>query len=182
MVSKSKILGKSALIFVTVGSTNFPFDRLFIAIDKALEELKSEAKLVVQMGCSSYKWKYKNVQFYAYLRPKEMEVLFSKADRIIAHGGPGTLFSLTNKSKNMPLVVARQRKYGEHVNDHQVEYVHYVRSLMPLQYKSFFIVDQDLSNNIKKFVTRNTDNVLPKYLSTSPNNLRSQLEIFLKTI
>jgi len=171
------------LIFVTVGSTNFPFDRLFIAIDNALEELKSEAKLVVQMGPSTYRWRYKNIQLYQFLRPKEMKKLFSKADKIITHGGPGTLYSISRSAKCMPLVVARLNEHKEHVNNHQTEYVSYIEKYFPSLYKDFFTVNQNLQCNIRKFIRNQCkENILNRYLFTSNNSLESKLDIYLNTL
>lgn len=185
MVFKSKVLGDTSLIFLTVGSTQFPFTRLFIAIDKALEELKSQAKLVIQADCSPYKWKYRNIKLFNTLYPKEIDELLSKADKVIAHGGVGTLYSLSKNAKNMPLIVARLHKYREHVNDHQLEHMLHVRSQFPNSYKDFFLVDQDIQNSINKYIQGdNKKNVLGKYLfiSSSKNTLIKKLTTYIKSL
>ena len=46
------------LIFVTVGSRQYPFDRLFIELDKLVEEGVIKDKIFAQIGTSSYKPKH----------------------------------------------------------------------------------------------------------------------------
>ena len=145
MVSKSKILGESSLIFVTVGSTDFKFNRLFYYIETALLSLKSKAQLVVQAGPTDYKWKYKNITIRKYLSPKKMSFYYSKADRIIIHGGFGSLFLLSGKAKIMPLVIPRLKKYKEQVNNHQKDFLTFLKKKSPQNLKKFF-VDTELIN------------------------------------
>jgi len=133
------------LIFVTVGTTNFPFDRLFRSIDNVLGELKSEAKLVVQSGNSTYKWKYKNIELHSSLNPKQMELLFSKANKIITHAGYGTLFQISNFSKIKPFIVPRLNNFNEHINSHQSDFLDFL-NLRPFMKKKFF--DQLNAKNV----------------------------------
>lgn len=103
------------MIFVTVGTHEQQFDRLIRSID----ELYLNEKIVVQTGYSNYipqnvEWK----KFYDY---DEMNELISKSDICITHGGPATFMNVLEKGK-IPIVVPRQKKYGEHVNDHQLNF------------------------------------------------------------
>lgn len=184
MVSKSKVLGGASLIFLTVGSTQFPFTRLFIAVDKALEKLRSEAKVIVQASKSSYKWKYKNIQVYDSLAPSEINNLFVRADKILAHGGVGTLYALSKNAKSMPLIVTRLHTYDEHVNNHQLEHIQYVRGQFPNSYKTFFLVERDILNAIHTYIqSKNKRNVLEKYIftSSSRNNLTKKLTTYINS-
>ena len=45
----------------------------------------------------------------------------ANADIIITHGGPATFMGAIAKGKK-PIVVPRLEKFGEHVNDHQIEF------------------------------------------------------------
>lgn len=127
MVQKGKILGKSILVFVTVGTTPFQFNRLFKAIDEALLELKKPIKLIVQQGESNYQWQYKNVKTYKYLRPDRMIYYIKKADKIITHAGPGSLFLIFKYTKIIPFILARSSVFKEHVNDHQIEFTKFIK-------------------------------------------------------
>lgn len=46
----------------------------------------------------------------------------SKARIVITHGGPSS-FIMPLQIGKIPVVVPRQKKFNEHVNDHQVEFV-----------------------------------------------------------
>ena len=43
-----------------------------------------------------------------------------KASVVICHGGCGSI-SLALRAGKVPIVVPRQKRYGEHVNDHQLQ-------------------------------------------------------------
>ena len=50
------------LIFVTVGSRNYPFDRLFIKLDELFDKGILKGEIFAQIGTSKYKpknYKYK---------------------------------------------------------------------------------------------------------------------------
>ena len=50
-----------------------------------------------------------------------MNNLMEKADIIITHGGPATFMNVIANGKR-PVVVPRRKKFGEHVNDHQLDF------------------------------------------------------------
>lgn len=47
------------------------------------------------------------------------------ADIVITHGGPSS-FIMPLQYGKIPIVVPRQAKFQEHINDHQLEFVHAV--------------------------------------------------------
>ena len=104
------------MIFVTVGTHNQGFDRMVKKMDEIVGELEEE--VVTQRGHTSYE--PRNARFFDFASREEMEEWVDKADIIVTHGGAGSIiFAL---SKNKPVVVVpRLRRYGEHVNDHQIE-------------------------------------------------------------
>ncbi len=104
------------MIFVTVGTHNQGFDRLVKKMDEIAGDLEEE--VVIQRGHTSYE--PRNARFFDFASREEMEEWVDKADIIVTHGGAGSIiFAL---SKNKPVVVVpRLRRYGEHVNDHQIE-------------------------------------------------------------
>jgi UDP-N-acetylglucosamine transferase subunit ALG13 len=46
---------------------------------------------------------------------------FTSADVVVTHGGPGTILEASSAG-HRPVVVPRQRSYGEHVDDHQLRF------------------------------------------------------------
>lgn len=107
------------MIFVTVGTHEQQFNRLIEEIDKLKEEEIITSDVFIQVGFSDYQpqfceWK----QFLSY---DEMNSLMKKSDTIITHGGPATFMNVIANGKK-PVVVPRRKKFGEHVNDHQLDF------------------------------------------------------------
>jgi UDP-N-acetylglucosamine transferase subunit ALG13 len=102
------------MILVTVGSSQFPFDRLLAAVDSlALPE-----EVIVQHGASTVR--PRGARCVDYLPSGELEEAIRSARAVVTHGGVGSiLLSLANGRR--PIVVPRRRSFGETVDDHQVE-------------------------------------------------------------
>ena len=58
-----------------------------------------------------------------------MVEMVGEARVIITHGGPSS-FIMPLQIGKTPIVVPRHKKYGEHVNDHQVKFCHQVEERM----------------------------------------------------
>ena len=115
------------MIFVTVGTHEQQFDRLIKHIDELKMTGKISEDVVMQTGYCVYepvacKWN-------RILPFDEMKENVSKARIIITHGGPSS-FIMALQDGKIPIVVPRQKRYGEHVNDHQVEFVAQVATRM----------------------------------------------------
>lgn len=106
------------LIFITVGSRRYPFDRLFKELDKIVERNNISEDIFAQIGTSKYK--PKNYKYKEYLSPKEFSEKMTKAEIIISHGASGTIVRAL-KSKKKVIAVTRLSKYGEHIDDHQIQ-------------------------------------------------------------
>lgn len=108
------------MIFVTVGTHEQPFNRLVEYIDKLKEKGKIEEEVIIQTGYSTYQPQYCEwKKLYPY---QEMVKLVEEARIVITHGGPSS-FIMPLQIGKTPIVVPRQYKFGEHVNDHQVAFV-----------------------------------------------------------
>ena len=104
------------MIFLTVG-TQFPFDRLVKAVDKAAGINGFDDKIVAQIGDSSYR--PKNFEATTSVEKALFDQHFAEADSIISHAGMGTITMSLDHRKPL-LVMPRMKKYGEVVNDHQL--------------------------------------------------------------
>jgi UDP-N-acetylglucosamine transferase subunit ALG13 len=103
------------MIFLTVG-TQLPFDRLIQCVDQLCEKYP-DLEVFGQIGHCEYKPKY--FKFNDTLSIQEFNKLFLSADYIISHAGMGSI--LTALSNNKPiLMMAREAKFNEHRNDHQL--------------------------------------------------------------
>ena len=107
------------MIFVTVGTHEQQFNRLIREIDELKEEGVITSDVFIQVGFSDYQPRF--CRWERFLSYDEMNNLMEKADIIITHGGPATFMNVIANGKR-PVVVPRRKKFGEHVNDHQLDF------------------------------------------------------------
>ncbi|MCO4511653.1 Glycosyl transferase CpsG [Streptococcus infantarius subsp. infantarius] len=112
------------MIFVTVGTHEQPFNRLIQEVDHLVETGVIKEEVFIQTGYSTYEPKF--CQWSRLISFDQMSEFMQKADIIITHGGPATFMSAIANGKK-PIVVPRQEKYNEHVNDHQVDFAQQVK-------------------------------------------------------
>ncbi len=115
------------MIFVTVGTHEQPFDRLLRVIDNMVENKQINEEVIVQKGYSDYE--LRNCKSYKLIEYNEMQKYIADARIIITHGGPASFIAPISIGK-IPVVVPRQKKYNEHVNDHQLEFARQVEQRM----------------------------------------------------
>lgn len=115
------------MIFVTVGTHEQPFDRLLKKIDELKKNGIIQEKVIMQTGFSTYEPKY--CEWSKLLPYKDMVQNVADARIVITHGGPAS-FIMPLQVGKIPIVVPRQKKFEEHVNDHQVEFARNVAERM----------------------------------------------------
>ena len=106
------------LIFVTVGSRNYPFNRLFIELDKLCNEGIIKDDIFAQIGTSTYK--PKNYEYKDFISQEEFMDKIKESTYVISHGASGSIMKALNAGKKV-IAVTRLEKYGEHSNDHQIQ-------------------------------------------------------------
>ena len=138
------------MIFVTVGTHEQGMDRLLIELDKLVSEKKISSDIFAQIGYSKYKPKnYKYKELIAY---DEMDDLVRKAEIVITHGGPGSIFHPLKYAK-IPIVVPRNPIFNEHVDNHQILFA------KKLEQNNKIIAVYDIENLYKAISTyKNVDN------------------------
>ena len=104
------------MIFLTVG-TLLPFDRLVMAIDKAIEEGLLEEDIIAQVGKGGAKGQ--NIECVEVVRKDKFDKHVKNASCLISHAGIGSITMALRHNKPL-LVMPRLKHYGEHVNDHQL--------------------------------------------------------------
>ena len=107
------------MIFVTVGTHEQQFNRLIKEVDRLKGEGLIQDEVFIQTGFSDYEPVY--CQWKNLISYDEMNHYMDEANIIITHGGPATFMGVISRGKR-PIVVPRQEKFGEHVNDHQLEF------------------------------------------------------------
>lgn len=158
------------MIFVTVGSQKFQFNRLLIEIDRLVEKGVIKEEVFAQIGYSDYKprnYKYKN-----FLDRSEFSELINKCDKVITHGGTGAIIGAVKKGKRV-IAVPRLAKYGEHVDNHQLQIVK--------QFKEMGFIDVcDDIKYLKKIYDNIESRKMEVYISNTETIIES-IEIFLES-
>lgn len=108
------------MIFVTLGSQKFQFDRLLKELDRLCEMRVFDEEIFAQIGYSTYE--PKNYSYKQFLDRDEFLSYQEKADVVITHGGTGAIIGAVKKNKKV-IAIPRLAKYGEHVDDHQIQIV-----------------------------------------------------------
>lgn len=115
------------MIFVTVGTHEQPFNRLVQEIDNLKRDGVITEDVIIQTGYSTYEPKY--CKWDKLISYKQMVKNVEDAHIVITHGGPAS-FIMPLQIGKTPIVVPRQKKFDEHVNDHQVEFAKNVADRM----------------------------------------------------
>lgn len=108
------------MIFVTLGSQKFQFNRLLKAIDEQIADGRITDEVFAQTGASDYK--PENYALKDFLDRDEFEKWMDRSEIVITHGGTGAIIGAVKKRKKV-IAVPRLEKYGEHVDDHQLQLV-----------------------------------------------------------
>ena len=103
------------MIFVTVGTNEARFDRLLAAVAQA----ETAESFVIQHGHSS-RIERPDAELVDFLSYDRMVETFRAARAVVTHAGVGSvLVALANGVR--PIVVPRLKRFGEAVDDHQLE-------------------------------------------------------------
>jgi UDP-N-acetylglucosamine transferase subunit ALG13 len=109
------------MIFVTVGMSDFPFDRLLEAVDDLPELVHS---LVVQIGPSAVR--PARAVCHPFLSFADLTAYMQSADVVVAHAGVGSVL-LALAAGTPLLVVPRRKEFGEAIDDHQPLFAAHLR-------------------------------------------------------
>ena len=159
------------MILVLLGTQNNSFVRLLDAIQYNIDKKVIRDKVVVQAGFT--KFESKDMEIFNLIDKERLSELQDEADLIITHGGVGSIISSLKKGKKV-IVVPRLKKYGEHVNNHQLQiarrfgedgYVKYVMNLKNLaktisqidkfEPKKYETVDSNVVSIVEDFIDNN---------------------------
>jgi UDP-N-acetylglucosamine transferase subunit ALG13 len=109
------------LVFVSVGTDHHPFDRLVQWVD-AWVAGGGRARCIVQYGTSKPPATCEGHDYLPYARMNE---LMAEASALVCHGGPATIMG-GREHRLLPIVVPREQRLGEHVDDHQVRFTRWM--------------------------------------------------------
>lgn len=108
------------MIFVTLGSQKFQFNRLLKELDELIENKKINNEIFAQIGYSDYT--PKNYKYKKFVDRDEFKNIMSECDIVITHGGTGAIITAVKQKKKV-IGIPRLAQYGEHVDDHQIQLV-----------------------------------------------------------
>jgi len=109
---------KKKQIFVTVGTNQFPFDRMIAEMDKLAKTTLKRYKVFAQIGNSHYI--PRNIKFKKFLEYSEMKTLYKNSEIVVCQAGVGSITNaLSNNCKT--IIVPRYKRLGEHVDNHQLD-------------------------------------------------------------
>lgn len=172
-------------IFITLGSQKFQFNRLLKAVDELCEKGTVDAEDVfAQIGYSDYL--PKNFSYKKFLDRDEFSNEMEKANIVITHGGTGAIIGAVKKGKKV-IAVPRLAKYGEHVDDHQLQLIKQfddlnliweyfsVKRIQPKVFKRVSTYSIPLiPNNLAWWVVNASDRtIIAHFLGTAANGIYS---------
>lgn len=138
---------------MTVGTHEQQFNRLVKNVDELCRN-HFISDVFIQRGYSTYTPVYcKYIDFLTY---DQMERYLEEATLVISHGGPSTFMHSLSLGKRT-IVVPRRKKFGEHVNNHQLKFAEEVKR------KGYSIeIVEDISNLGNEILNNDYSNVTLK--------------------
>lgn len=106
------------MIFITLGSQKFQFNRLLKKVDNLIEKKVINEKVFAQIGYSDYI--PKNYSYNKFLDRDKFSEIMQISDIVITHGGTGAIIAAVKAGKKV-VAIPRMAKYKEHVDDHQIQ-------------------------------------------------------------
>ena len=118
------------MIFVTLGSQKFQFDRLLKKLDELIEKGVITESVTAQIGASNYLPKH--FEYVRFMDREQFAKTMDACDIVVTHGGTGVIISAVKKAgygafvsagsvEETSSAVPRLAMYGEHVVDHQLQ-------------------------------------------------------------
>lgn len=144
------------MIFVTLGTQKFQFNRLLRMMDDLIENKKIHERVFAQIGNSDYLPQY--YEYCNFLSNNDYEEYIKNCDILVSHSGVGTIMTGL-KYRRKIIVVPRLSKYGEHIDDHQTQIA---QSFSKLNYVLMY---SDEDNNMEQLIVDATTKHFLNYSS-----------------
>lgn len=112
----------STAVIVAVGTDHHPFDRMIAWID-SWSAANPGVSVLVQRGTSAATESCGSVEL---LPHPDLCERFARAVAVVSHGGPSTVMD-ARMAGRLPIVMARDPRFGEHVDDHQMRFADHLK-------------------------------------------------------
>lgn len=106
------------MIFVTVGTERWPFDRLIKTVDAAVERKAISDEVFAQVGTVTYVPEF--MAFEKMLSFDKFIEMVKGARIIVSHAGAGSVILCLRLGK-IPILFPRDASRAEHLDNHQME-------------------------------------------------------------
>lgn len=104
------------MIFVTIGTSSWDFVRLIKEMDIIAGEINEE--VIMQIGHTKYA--PSNAHHFIFSSKENIEEFYKDARMIVSHAGVGSIITAL-KFHRPNVIIPRRKKYGEIIDDHQVD-------------------------------------------------------------
>lgn len=152
------------MILVTLGTQDKIFPRLIEAVEKQIDLGNIKEEVIVQAG--STKYETDKMKILDYIPEEEFIKLVKDANYVITHAGESNIRMGLRYNKKM-IVAARLKKYGEHVNDHQMQ-------LLEFFAENGYIIPLNDFNKL--------DEAIKQIETFKPNEFKSNTNTFIKLL
>jgi beta-1,4-N-acetylglucosaminyltransferase len=161
------------MIFVTLGANPHPFTRLAKKMDEMVGNGEIKEEIIMQLGTTSYK--LANIKKFRrfYNTGAEYERILNDCSLIISHAGLGNIMK-AQKYRKPIIVVPRQKKYNEHIDDHQSEIARYMEK------RGMCIAVYDLKNLKEKIIEARRMKL--KYVRSAPSEAVKMIKQYVERL
>ncbi|WP_291652593.1 PssE/Cps14G family polysaccharide biosynthesis glycosyltransferase [Clostridium sp.] len=159
------------MIFITVGTQKFQFNRLLKEIDRLIEEEIITEEVFAQIGYSDYK--PKNYKYKEFIDRDEFQDVIKRSKIIITHGGTGSIIGSVKQRKKV-VAVPRLKEFGEHVDNHQIQIVSEFEVIGFIEVAKNIDMLGNAISNIDKLE-------LKEYISNTAKIIK-EIEVFIRKI
>jgi UDP-N-acetylglucosamine transferase subunit ALG13 len=106
------------MILVLLGTFQIEFPRPLVVIEQLMQENKLREEVIVQSGFTNFNSSFLDLR--PFMSVEELDKLYHEARIIITHAGTGSVMKGVKMGKKV-ISIPRLKKYGEHIDDHQLE-------------------------------------------------------------
>ena len=157
------------MIFVTLGTQDKPFERLLASIEEQIEKGNIIEEVVVQAGYT--KFSTEKMQVFDLVDREEFVRLVNECDILITHGGVGSILTGLKNNKKV-IACPRLYKYGEHMNDHQMQ-------IVSVFAKEGYLLEYQENDDLGEVLKRVAD-FSPKKFASNTEKFVNMIEQFIE--
>lgn len=157
------------MIFVTLGTQDKPFERLLASIEEQIEKGNIIEEVVVQAGYT--KFSTDKMQVFDLVDREEFVRLVNECNILITHGGVGSILTGLKNNKKV-IACPRLYKYGEHMNDHQMQ-------IVSVFAKEGYLLEYQENDDLGEVLKRVAD-FSPKKFASNTEKFVNMIEQFIE--